>query len=133
MLYGYPIYGDIDLSSPLYKSGSPPIIQRITARDKAYPFDTETLRDFDILAFSFDKAFFDIPYQEYVVQNDELGRPDLISFRVYNDTDFWSFIMLYNHLADPFTDLKPTKTLRIPYYHALVSWLTRNIVQYPKS
>lgn len=36
---------------------------------------------------------------EYVIANEE-GRPDLVSYNIYNTTQYWQIIMLYNGIDD---------------------------------
>lgn len=112
----------------LYEPKNPPVFQRITKREKGYLFDNN-LNDYDILRNKYDRSFFMIPSFERSVEIDEESRPDLISHKVYRDTDFWSFIMMYNRLADPITDITTGRLLNIPFYNHLTSWLTINIIQ----
>ena len=47
------------------------------------------------------------------IQSDEVGRPDLISFREYGNVGLWWLIMKINGIIDPF-DLAPGTQLAIP-------------------
>lgn len=50
----------------------------------------------------------------FTITGDIVRRPDIISFAVYNDPDYWWAIYEYNEIKDPFFDLKAGQTLRIP-------------------
>lgn len=121
-------YGDIDFTG-LYKARTQPTVQRISDRSLGFRFDTQYLKDFDILDSVYGAKFFALPYVVRQVEADEPGRPDLISYRVYSDTDFWSFILLFNRIADPMSGYKVGFDMKIPQYQPLASWLTRNLIQ----
>lgn len=120
-------FGDVKLGK-MYEPRNLPIYQRIARRQKGYVFN-DNLTDYDILLNKYSDSFFSLPSFERSVEADEANRPDLISYRVYKDTDFWSYIMMYNRLADPLTDITIGKLLLIPFYNHLTSWLTINIIQ----
>ena len=50
--------------------------------------------------------------QKYYVQSEE-GRPDLVSYRVYRDTQFWWIVLFYNDIIDV-DDLEIGMTLSLP-------------------
>lgn len=39
------------------------------------------------------------PHGTYLVKNEE-GRPDLLSYRIYNDTQYWWALMWYNSIMN---------------------------------
>jgi hypothetical protein len=51
---------------------------------------------------------------KYEVQHDDLGRPDLISYKIYGTVKYASLVLEYNGLYDPFTDLKIGTTIWLP-------------------
>lgn len=54
--------------------------------------------NFDPLTSSFVKDLKNLSqFGQYVVQVEE-GRPDLISFKIYGDTQYWWIILLYNDI-----------------------------------
>lgn len=56
---------------------------------------------FDILTSFFPYKLSNLKVQgEYLVQSDE-KKPDLISHRIYGDTQYWWILMLYNSVFDP--------------------------------
>jgi len=128
-------YGRIRITN-LYDVQYPPVTQRMTRRQNAYPYVTfkgnDTITDFDVLRFSFDESFFRLPSYSKKIESHEHGRPDTLSNTVYGDTDFWSFIMLYNRLVNS-EELYAERVVRIPVRQQLEQWLLRNLVQNPSS
>lgn len=52
--------------------------------------------------------------KKYQISNEDKGRPDLISFKVYKTIDYIKSILIYNNIYDPFIDLKPGNYIYIP-------------------
>lgn len=50
----------------------------------------------------------------YTVKEDDLMRPDLISYKVYRTVEFWWIIAVYNNIADVFNDFYVGQILKIP-------------------
>jgi nucleoid-associated protein YgaU len=50
----------------------------------------------------------------YRVSEEDILRPDLISRKVYNTEEYWWFILFYNSVVDPFTELEVGDLLFIP-------------------
>jgi len=53
---------------------------------------------------------------QFTVHIGVIGRPDLLSYQVYNNVNFWWLIALRNDILDPFDDLSVGDTLFIGYY-----------------
>lgn len=49
-----------------------------------------------------------------MVTEDELCRPELISWRCYQTGDYWWFLMWYNGISDVWNDLEFGQVLKIP-------------------
>jgi hypothetical protein len=62
-------------------------------------------------------------YTTYVVQQDERGSPDLISYRNYGSQDLWWHILVYNGIA-LYKDIVEGMVLRIPEYASIISVMT---------
>ncbi len=58
----------------------------------------------------------------YIVQNKEMYRPDILSFNVYQSTEFWWLILLYNDIIDPL-ELKEGDRIAIPSLNSLKALL----------
>ena len=54
------------------------------------------------------------PVGYYVVHENDLMRPDMISYKVYGTVVYWWLIMMVNGIGDIFTDLEVGLTLQIP-------------------
>lgn len=72
---------------------------------------------FDVLSFK----FLDLkdylrskPLQLYVIEAGKEFRPDLISYDIYSDTQYWYIICLINDIIDPMEDLVVGTTLIYP-------------------
>jgi hypothetical protein len=128
MIYTMNPFGAVNIGD-LYTVSDPPKTQRISRRQDGYAYHPK-LNDYDILNSIYDQTFFDLPCVNYRVQTEEAYRPDLIAYKVYHDTDFWSFLMLYNRLADP-TEIVVGRIIKIIMWNDLSSWLTENIIQSP--
>lgn len=59
----------------------------------------------------------------HVVRDYEVGRPWLIAFTVYNQPRLWWFLMKYNRIKNPMTELYAGQELKYPSldnYYALL-------------
>lgn len=67
------------------------------------------------LAFNnFDSYSFKRPRTYYTVKEQDLVRPDLISYKTLGKVDYWWVIQKLNNIEDIFTDLKLGMSLQIP-------------------
>lgn len=112
-------------------ASNPPTTNRITQWENGIHFDPD-LNDYNPLDNIYDDTFYQLPYVRHTVASGEAGRPDLISFKLYGDTDFYAYILLFNRIVDPFT-VEEGVQLRIPVFSNLASWLTIKLIQYPIS
>ena len=55
-----------------------------------------------------------IQYGFHTVTEEDLGQPDGIAYRYYEDSNWWWLIMSYNGIINPMTDLKLGQRLKIP-------------------
>lgn len=51
---------------------------------------------------------------QYVVSGGEVGRPDLIAYRLYQKSSLGWLILQYNNIVDPVTELTIGTTLTLP-------------------
>ena len=54
---------------------------------------------------------------EYTVQGQD-GRPDLVSYEIYNDTQYWWVLLIYNGMTDT-SEIVHADTLRFPDLQSL--------------
>ena len=50
----------------------------------------------------------------YTVRELDVGRPDIISQRLYGTTNYWWFLMWFNGVSDPWNDLRDGMVLKYP-------------------
>lgn len=50
----------------------------------------------------------------YRVKGDEVGQPDLISYRLYDTEEYWWIICLVNKIENPLEDIVEGTILQIP-------------------
>lgn len=48
------------------------------------------------------------------VKQEDILRPDLISYKAYGQPDLWWAILEYNNIQDPLFELKESQILKIP-------------------
>jgi len=125
-------FGLIDYGK-LYKSKFPEKFQRITERKLLYDFDSDKLKDYNYLLSRFNQEFFNLPYFIREISPIDVGRPDLISYEVYGDTDFWHLILIFNNIADPIYGIIKGKDLKIPMFDQLSNWLINALLHSTKT
>jgi len=77
------------------------------ALEKFMPFNN----GFDILDSIFISSIKTLPCTGTFTIQKERGRPDLLSYSIYNDTQYWWILLLYNDLSLP-NDLTMGKEIR---------------------
>jgi len=50
----------------------------------------------------------------YRIKGDEVGQPDLISYRIYNTEKYWWIICLVNQIQNPFVDMTEGSIIQLP-------------------
>lgn len=68
----------------------------------------------DLITNVFNDFKFKNAFTEYTVREDDIGRPDLISFKNYNKINFSWIIMKVNNIEDVWNDLYVGKVLSLP-------------------
>jgi len=54
------------------------------------------------------------PVKYYRIAEDDVMRPDLISWKVYQTVDYWWLICFVNNIQDPFNDIISGDLIKIP-------------------
>jgi len=72
------------------------------------------IKENDLPRNGFSQLLFKRPKTIYVVVDEDIQRPDLISFKNYNRTQFWWLIMKVNGIEDIWNDLEIGQELKIP-------------------
>lgn len=56
----------------------------------------------------------------YVIPQENVGRPDKISYEVYGSVAYDWLILYYNRILDPFTELTSGRVLKIPSLESVI-------------
>lgn len=72
------------------------------------PIDSLTMLD-----SYFIKKLTSLPYSGAITVTTQAYKPDLLSYDIYGETDYWWIILLYNGLLSPL-DLEPGLNVRFP-------------------
>ena len=67
-------------------------------------------------------------YVLYNVNKSERGRPDLIAYNKYGDTNYWWIILMYNGLIS-FKELKEGITIKVPDFSQISKILSDQATQ----
>lgn len=54
------------------------------------------------------------PTEFYKCSQFDIGRPDLISYKIYGTTNYWWFLMWFNGVADVWNDLREDMLIEYP-------------------
>lgn len=64
-----------------------------------------------------------IPYRYYEIEGEDIGRLDLISYKVYGSEEHFWVIASFNAILDPFSGFFVGQTIKVPDLHAyLKEW-----------
>ena len=66
------------------------------------------------------------PLSQYRVVEQDILAPDLISYKNYGVEDYWWFILFYNGIIDPFTELVAGDLLFVPNIQDLYTFYKNN-------
>lgn len=72
------------------------------------------IMEFDFLKNSLSNFVMKYDHGEYRVGDDDIMRPELISFKVYGSVQYWWLICHVNKIYDIFNDIKSGMLLIIP-------------------
>lgn len=75
--------------------------------------DVEGIKEYDLGSMDFGNFDFgSVLY--YMVRDVDIGRPDIISQRLYGTTNYWWFLMWFNGVSDVWNDLRAGMVLKYP-------------------
>lgn len=52
--------------------------------------------------------------QYYMIKETDVGRPDIISQKIYGTTNYWWFVCWWNKISDPWNDLRTGMVISYP-------------------
>lgn len=90
-----------------------------TNRNNMFPtitVDGVTQKDISRIDFK-DYDFGAVQYT--MIREIELGRPDLLSLRLYGTPGYWWFILWFNGMRDPWHDLQPDTMIKYPSMNSI--------------
>lgn len=58
-----------------------------------------------------------------ILSEQDLCRPDLISYRAYNTSNYWWFLMWFNGISDIWNDLRENMVLKYPDFNRMLTFL----------
>lgn len=73
------------------------------------------IQENDLPFNDFDFSFFKRPRTTYMIREDDIQRPDLISYKNYGKVNYWWIIMKLNKIEDVWNDLEVGNTLQMPH------------------
>jgi len=86
----------------------------------------DTVSELDMLTNSLDDSIFTRPMSFHTVTDQDTKRPDMISFKIYGQTNFWWIIAKINNIEDLFNDLQEGQILRIPQREDIEDFYLQN-------
>lgn len=76
--------------------------------------ETTQVNELDYLYNNLSKMALKYSTSRYRVSEQDLMRPDLISYKVYGTVNYWWVILVINNIQNPFLDLSVGQMLLIP-------------------
>jgi hypothetical protein len=67
----------------------------------------------DLITNNFNQTTFDRNKTFYSIKSQDIQRPELLSYKQYQNQNMWWFIMKYNDVDDIWNDLSPSDSLTI--------------------
>jgi hypothetical protein len=80
-------------------------------------FQTVTVRgnqEYDFLQNSLSNFSTTYPVTYYQLKAEDVGRPDIVSYKVYQTVDYWWLLCTQNGIENIFTDMTPGDLWQIP-------------------
>lgn len=74
----------------------------------------DDVQEYDYLQSNISKFVTNYPVQYYRIETQDVGRPDLISYKIYGTVSYWWLILSLNSIEDPFNDMVVGTLLMIP-------------------
>lgn len=68
----------------------------------------------DVIDNSLSKFTMNYPTYSYIVNETDLLRPDMISYKCFGSVRYWWVICMVNDILNPFSDIVTGKVLTIP-------------------
>ena len=76
--------------------------------------EVEGTKEYDLIMTNFEYFKIQRPTNFYTIQRTDIGRPDLISLKLYQTIDFWWIIGEVNGICDFNYDIKEGDIIQVP-------------------
>lgn len=83
------------------------------------------LAEKDLASCDISKLLIKRPLYSYRLNSVDIGRPDLVSLKIYGDIQYWWIILKYNAICDPFNEMYLTQTLYAPNEQDIQDWFLK--------
>lgn len=81
------------------------------------------VQEFDFLNNTLSYFVMNYPVSYYQVNESDLMRPDMISYKCYNQCcDYWWIICFVNQIENPFTDFFTGQILTVPNFQDIINF-----------
>ena len=81
--------------------------------------------DADLVSNDFEKYNFLYPMTYYRIKEDDVGRPDVISLKLYGTIDFWWLLMKFNRVDDVWNELYIGQVIKVPDVRDFTQYVNR--------
>jgi hypothetical protein len=98
------------------------VMQRITSD---IPSDLNDVDIYDILSVNWSKFKFDGDEQDYVLTENDIYRPDLLSYNLYGTVNYQNVLFIINNIGDLLNLVKET-TIKIPKIQSIKKFFYDN-------
>lgn len=75
---------------------------------------TDGNQEYDHLYNTLSRFTINYPVRYYRIQEEDIMRPDLISYKAYQSVSYWWLIAFINNINNPFTDMEVGNLIKIP-------------------
>jgi len=74
----------------------------------------DSIEEYDYLHNTLSEFKTEYPIEYYRIEEGDLIRPDLISYKIYGTINFWWLIMMFNNIHDVFNEMQVGTLIKIP-------------------
>jgi len=66
------------------------------------------------------------PVTYYTIRYEDIGRPDLLSYKLYSKVNYWYLLSYVNDIADWWYDVEQNDVIRVPNVKDIEDWFMEN-------
>jgi len=75
---------------------------------------SDSISEYDHLHNTLSRFVMNYPVSYYRIMQDDILRPDLISYKAYGTVQYWWLVCFVNEIKNPFVDITVGKLMKIP-------------------